>query len=283
MLWHGGLNKCSTMDIKLLVLDIDGTIAGSSNLISDSVKSAIQQVQKQNIQVTLATGRMYRSALPFYYAINANLPLMAYNGAWIQNPHTQEIQQHLPVSTKIALELLEYFDSPDLSPYFGFHVYLQDQLYVKEITPATREYAERSQVEAIAVPDLRQLLNTPPTKVLAIAHQPRMIKKLIPDLRKRYSVEQLYLTQSAGNLFEAINPGVNKGKAVQYLAEKILGITKEQVMVIGDNYNDLEMLNYAGLSVAMGNAPREVRKAAYWVAPDVEKDGVAVALEKFLG
>ncbi|ELR99710.1 Cof-type HAD-IIB family hydrolase [Gloeocapsa sp. PCC 73106] len=272
----------SIPDIKLLVLDIDGTIAGSSNQITPVVKSAIQRVQQQNIQVTLATGRMYRSALPFYYDINSNLPLLAYNGAWIQNPRTQQMHQHLPVSVKIALELLEYFESPLLTPYFGFHVYLEDQLYVKELTPATKEYAERSQVEAIAVGDLRGLLNSPPTKLLAIAHQPNQImKKLIPDLRQRYSVEELYLTQSAHNLFEAIHPRVNKGKAVEYLAETLLGISREQVMVIGDNFNDIEMLDYGGWSIAMGNAPPEVKKIADWVAPSVEEDGVAVAIDKF--
>jgi Cof subfamily protein (haloacid dehalogenase superfamily) len=269
------------MAIKLLVLDIDGTMVGSSNEITKPVKLAIEKAQEQNIKVTLATGRMYRSALPYYEQINTDLPLIAYNGAWIQNPQSKE-RQHFPIAKEIALELLDYFESPSLNPYFGVHCYLDDQLYVREITPSTREYAERSQVEAIAVGDLRVILKSNPTKVLAIAHKTKMIKKCFPDLKKRYSTEQLYLTQSAHNLLEAIHPDVHKGKAVQYLAETILGITREEVMVMGDNFNDVEMLQYAGLGVAMGNAPPEVKQIADWVAPDVEADGVAVAINKFL-
>jgi hydroxymethylpyrimidine pyrophosphatase-like HAD family hydrolase len=69
---------------------------------------------------------------------------------------------------------------------------------------------------------------------------------------------------------------------VRYLAEKILGLDSSEVMAIGDNYNDTEMLKYAGLSIAMGDAPPRVKEIADWVAPDVENDGAAVAMEKFL-
>lgn len=269
------------MVIKLLVLDIDGTIAGESNQISKPVKLAIAAAQKQNIQVTLATGRMYRSALPYYEQIETKLPLIAYNGAWIQNPDTQE-KEHLPIGKEIALELLNYFESPGMNSYFGVHCYLEDQLYVKEITPSTQEYAERSQVAAIPVGDLRKILQVNPTKVLAIAHQPQMIKKCFPDLKTRYSREKVHLTQSSDNLLEAMHPQVNKGKAVQYLTEKVLGIKPTEVMAIGDNFNDLEMLQYAGVSIAMGSAPPEIKQVAHWVAPDVEADGVAVAINKFL-
>jgi len=271
------------MSIKLLVLDIDGTIVGSSNQIRKPVQLAIQAAKKHNVQVTLATGRMYRSALPYYYQIDTQLPLIAYNGAWMQTPHTQEVHQHLPLAKEIALELLDYFESPELKPYFGVHCYLEDQLYVKEITPATREYAERSQVEAIAVGDLRSVLKVNPTKLLAIAHKPKIIRKYISELKTRYDQQKLYLTQSAHNLLEVIHPQVNKGKAVQHLAENILGINPQQVMAIGDNCNDIEMLQYAGVSVAMASAPVEVKKIAHWVAPDVEVDGAAKAIEKFIG
>ena len=82
--------------------------------------------------------------------------------------------------------------------------------------------------------------------------------------------------------FEATHPAVNKGTAVQYLTQKILGLQPGNVMTIGDNFNDVEMLQYAGIGVAMGNAPSEVKAIANWVAPDVENNGVALAVEKFL-
>lgn len=275
-------NPMSFSQIKLLVLDIDGTLVGESNEITQQVQSAVKVAQENKITVGVATGRMYRSAVRFHQILKAEQPLIAYNGAWMQCPNTQKKYQHLPVSSKIAQELLKYFQSTDLNPYFELHVYWEDQLYVKEITQQTKRYAERCQIEAIAVDNLEDILKADPTKVLALARFPEMIPKLIKDLRKLYTPADLHLTQSETTLVELINPQVNKGKAVKYLAEEILGITRDNVMAIGDNYNDLEMLEYAGTGIAMGSAPLEVKEIADWVAPDVDGDGVAVALEKFL-
>jgi len=80
----------------------------------------------------------------------------------------------------------------------------------------------------------------------------------------------------------ATNPLVNKGEAVRYLAEDLLGLSAKNIMAIGDNFNDIEMLYYAGFGIAMGNAPLEVQAIAQWVAPSVEQDGVATAIEAFI-
>jgi len=75
---------------------------------------------------------------------------------------------------------------------------------------------------------------------------------------------------------------VNKGNGVRYLAEELLGLSSSNVMTIGDNFNDIEMLEYAGIGVAMGNAPADVKAVAKWVAPSVEQDGAAAAIEEFV-
>ncbi|MGK7875906.1 MAG: Cof-type HAD-IIB family hydrolase [Xenococcaceae cyanobacterium] len=270
------------MAIRLLVLDIDGTIAGKSNQVSEPVKQAIQAAQAKGIQVALATGRMYSSALRFYSSVGSQLPLLAYNGAWIQNPTTEEIYQHLPISQSVASQLLNYFEQPELRSRLGVHFYINDQLYVRQITPETESYAKRSGIEPIAVGDLRNVLDSELTKVLALSNDTQVIKKLTESLQKRYTSAELYLTQSTTTFFEASHPSANKGAATRYLAEEILGLKAKNVMAIGDNFNDAEMLEYAGFSVAMGNAPAAVQNLAQWVAPDVEQDGVAVAIEKFL-
>ena len=270
------------MDIKLLVLDIDGTIAGKSNQVSEPVKQAIAAAQAKGIQVALATGRMYSSALRFHAAVASQLPIVAYNGAWIQNPGNQKRERHLPVSTQKALELLDYFEQPEWRSSIEVHFYIDDRLYVRQITPYTESYAQRSGSEPIAVGDLRNILNSELTKVLTISSDTQAIEKISQSLRKRYPPEELYLTQSTEYYFEATNPEANKGLAVRYLTEKILGLEANNVMAIGDNFNDLEMLQYAGTSVAMSNGPKAVQKAAQWVAPDVEEEGVAIAIEKFI-
>lgn len=269
-------------EIKLLVLDIDGTIAGSSNEISPRVKQAILAAQSTGIQVAIATGRMYRSAVRFHQEIGSTLPLMAYQGAWIQDPATQKMYRHWSVDKQKARQLLDYFEQPGLRSLLSIHFYINDSLYVRELTPETQIYSERSGVEAIPVGDLRQALTDEPTKILALSDDTTLINNLLSNLRQQYTPAELYLTTSVATFFEATNPLVNKGTGVRYLAEEVLGISAANVMTIGDNFNDLEMLEYAGIGVAMGNAPADVQAVAQWVAPSVEKDGAAAAIEEFL-
>jgi hypothetical protein len=269
-------------DIKLLVLDIDGTIAGESNNLSQKVLQAIAAVKAKGIQVAIATGRMYRSALRFHQQLNSTLPLLAYQGAWIQDPTTQKIHRHLAVSREMAEKLLDYFEQPQLRSLLSVHFYINDELYVRELTRETEIYAERSGIVPIVVGDLRSSLSNEPTKILALCDDIDIIKDLLGNLRRQYTPAELYLTTSVATFFEATNPLVNKGTAVRYLAEEMLRLQRSNVMTIGDNFNDLEMLEYAGIGVAMGNAPEEVQAIATWVAPSVEKDGAATAIEKFL-
>jgi Cof subfamily protein (haloacid dehalogenase superfamily) len=278
------MHKASTgvNDIKLLVLDIDGTITGDSNTLSVTVKEVIAAVQAKGIKVAIATGRMYCSALRFHQEIGSTLPLIAYQGAWIQDPGNDQIHRHLPVSREITQQLLEYFEQPDLRSLLSVHFYINDQLYVREITKETDNYQQRSGVTAISVGDLRQLLDHEPTKILALSEDANLTQQLLADLRLKYKPTDLYLTTSVPTFLEAANTHVNKGNAVRYLAEEMLGLENHHVMTIGDNFNDVEMLDYAGISVAMGNAPPEVQAIANWVAPSIELDGAAIAIEKFL-
>ncbi|WP_310483923.1 HAD family hydrolase, partial [Chamaesiphon sp. VAR_48_metabat_403] len=102
----------STAEIKLLIVDIDGTIAGESNQVSTKVKQAIQAVRDRGIRVGIATGRMYKSALRFHQEIAADMPIIAYQGAWIQDPATGTKHRHCPVPIDIAKELVDYFEQP---------------------------------------------------------------------------------------------------------------------------------------------------------------------------
>ena len=275
------MSSLSTAQIKLLIVDIDGTIAGSSNQVSSRVKHAIEAAQAQGVRVGIATGRMYKSALRFHHEIGADLPLIAYQGAWIQDPATGVTHRHLPVPIEIAQELIDYFEQSHLRDKLSIHVYRDDCLYVREINPDTEAYVGRSGVEVIAAPDLRTVLTERPTKILAMSEDIALIQSLLTELRQRYTPADLHVTTSVPIFLETTQAGVNKGNAIDYLV-KLLGITAENVLAIGDNYNDVEMLAYAGIGVAMGNAPEDVQSLGDWVAPHVDEDGVAVAIEKFI-
>ncbi len=270
------------MDIRLLVLDVDGTIAGSSNTVREPIKIAIQAAQSQGIQIALATGRMYHSALPYYHSIGSDLPLIAYNGAFTKDPQTQKTYQELSVSPPIALSLLDYFETPDLRTRLDVHCYHNDQLYVREITPETEQYMARSGAKPVIAQDLRSIARLSSHKLLVITQEAELIEELKSYLGDHYTKDEIYITQSTEIYLELTHPQANKGLAVRYLAEEILGLSSHQVMAIGDNFNDLEMLRYAQIGVAMGNAPQAVQEIADWVTVDVEEDGVAIAIQKFL-
>jgi Cof subfamily protein (haloacid dehalogenase superfamily) len=272
--------------IKLLVLDIDGTIAGQSNQVREAVTQAVQAVQARGIPVAIATGRMYRSALRFHQTIGSTLPLLAYQGAMIRDPVTDAMIHHKTVPMALTLDLLDMLECAEWRDRLSIHVYIDDQLYVRELSGETVEYGERSGVVPIAVGNLRQALTTDfatePTKLLALSDDLDLVEAVLRQLRQRYSPEELYLTKSVANFFEATHPQANKGVAVQYLAEEMLGLTAANVMAIGDNFNDVEMLQYAGIGVAMAESPDAVKAIADWVAPSVEADGAAIAIHRFL-
>jgi hypothetical protein len=226
---------------------------------------------------------MYCSAQKFHQDIQAQLPIIAYNGAWIQHPNTNEILFHRPVKGKIAQELLTYFQQSRWGNNIEVHLYFNDELYVEQVTQKTDSYILRSGINVKVVDDFSDLLiRDNPTKVLALSHDLDLISRMLNDLKQLYQDKELYLTQSSAIYLEATQVGVNKGESVKYLAEKVMGVKSTEIMAIGDNFNDLAMLEYAGISVAMGDAPPEIKNRVDWVAPDVENDGVAQAIAKFL-
>ncbi len=272
-----------TQAIRLVVLDIDGTIAGENNVLNPAIIETVQAVRQRGIQVAIATGRMYCSALRFHEALNLELPIAAYQGALIRDPHNERVHRHWTLPQTMALDLLDYFEQVEFSRHLSVHAYINDQLYVREMTPETEQYRDRTTVTVHPVGDLRHILREQaPTKLLALSQSADHIDSLYTWLRAQYSPAELYLTKSVATFFEATHPLVNKGTAVQYLAEGLLGLTANQVMTIGDNFNDVEMLDYAGIGIAMGSAPDPVKAIADGVAPHVEADGAAIALQELL-
>ncbi len=123
-------------------------------------------------------------------------PALAYQGAWIQDPATDQLYRHWPVSKQTAQQLLDYFEQPQLRSLLSVHFYINDQLYVRELTPETQIYSQRSGIEPIAVGDLRQVLIDEPTKVLALSDDTAVIDQLLGSLRQQYTPAELYLTKS---------------------------------------------------------------------------------------
>jgi Cof subfamily protein (haloacid dehalogenase superfamily) len=268
-------------DVRLLVLDIDGTIVDESNRVRGSVTRAIQSAQRRGVAVAIATGRRYQSSLHTYESIGSTLPLICYEGALIREPDTGFVRRHWPLEARVAAQMLDHTQRLSLGDRVSVHFYIQDDVYVSNLNDATIKYFAGSNVEPIVVSDLRQVLNREPTKIMVLSDDEQIIASLSSEMKKSHSRTQVKQYKSI-TLLEAFHPVVNKCLAVSYLAEKIMALRPENVMAIGDDFTDIEMLQYAGIGVAMGNAPVEVKAVADCVTTTIEKDGVARAVEKWI-
>ena len=267
--------------VRLLVLDIDGTVVDESNRVRDSVARAVRSAERRGVAVVIATGRLYQSSLAAYESIGSTLPLICYEGALIRQPHTGLVHRHWALEPDVVALMLDHAEPLSLGGRLSVHLYAQDNLYVSNLNDASIRYFGRSKAEPIVVRDLRQLLNRAATKVIVLSDDFRVIARLASRLENSSSRTQVKQYESVA-LLEAFHPAVNKRLAVSYLAEVLMGLRPENVMAIGDDFTDIEMLRYAGIGVAMGNAPAAVKAFADWVTTSVERDGVAEAVERWI-
>jgi Cof subfamily protein (haloacid dehalogenase superfamily) len=277
--WEDDLEKA--VDIRLLVLDIDGTIADKSNHIRDSVADAVRSAERRGVAVAVATGRLFQSSLHAYDSIGSTLPLICYEGALIREPKTGFVHRHWPIDHGVAVQILDHSELPGLRDRVSVHFHIQDEIYISNLNAASAEYFEASSVEPTLVNDLQPLLSQAITKVMVLSEEGALIGRLSSELKNSCCRTQVSQYGSM-TMLEAFHPDVNKRLAVSYLAEEILKLRPENVMAIGDGLTDVEMLRYAGIGIAMENAPEAVKAIADWVTATIDEDGVATALERWI-
>ena len=259
-------------DFRLVAIDLDGTLLRNDLQISPRAKRAIRQVRELGVEVTLCTGRMYASALPYAREIGLELPLVTYNGALVNTGTGQVITKAFAQKYAGNNCQSKEYDLP-------VNVYHDDRLFVERITPEGRAYMEKSRIPVQEVGDLSRWLEQDPLKVLVMGEREKL-DRLAEDWVREWG-DAVYITKSWPTYLEFLHPEATKGLGLQALARH-LHVEQEQVMGIGDSYNDLEMFKYAGFSVVMGNAEPAVKEAADYVTLTNDDDGVAEALEKFI-
>lgn len=262
------------LDIKLIAIDLDGTLLRNDLTISPRAQEAITRATERGVCVTLATGRMFASALPFACELNLNLPLITYQGALVKYADGRVVY-HKPLSIKKAKAVVDF-----ILPY-GYHlnVYINDELYMGKDSPEGKRYASISKVPVHLVDNLPDIITQGPTKLLVIAKE-EQLDMLAGDLGDCFG-NSINITKSSPYFLEIGNKEATKGRALKKLALS-MGLNASQVMAIGDSWNDLDMIEYAGLGVAMANAQPEVKKAARYVTCNNDDDGVAEAIEKWV-
>lgn len=259
---------------RLIVLDVDGTLVDRVRRISPDTLRALQAAQASGIRVTLATGRMLASALPYAREIRADAALILYNGARIQDPTTGTILYSAPLPRDQALRGLR------LARRLGLHanLYLGEGIYIAEISEISLESARKDGVEQIPVGDLAAFLEAQsedPVKILLIGPGERL--EAFAEAYCAGTRDLPHLVRSEPTYLEILRRGVTKGAALLRLCAH-LNIPPSAAVAFGDNLNDLEMIQAAGLGVAMGNAHADLKRAARVVAPSNDEDGVAAVL-----
>lgn len=254
---------------------MDDTLLTKSLIVSPRTREVIAQAVAKGVTVTVATGRMYSSALPYAQQLKLDVPLITYNGGLIRACQSGATIFHRPIEENVAQAVLTLFQQK------GWYIqsYVDDVLYVAERNETARYYEQITGIQARAMGEGFYNMSGTPTKMLALAPENRMEE--ITQVMREIFGQQLTICRSKPTYLEITHPEVNKGQALSFLANR-LGITHEQVMAVGDSQNDLDMICYAGWGVAMGNAADNVKAAAQVVTGHHDAEGVAEAIEKYV-
>ena len=264
------------MPIRLIAMDMDDTLLNSEGEISARNLAALDRAKSGGARIVLASGRMIESMLDAAERVGVNAPLIAYNGAAVYDARARRILRQFPVPAGAARELCA------LAERLGIHAqgYAGGGYFFPEHDEFSERYAESVGVRGSAAGlPLSEYIAEDLFKILLIGPEER-IAEALPLFRKQFE-GVVNCANSKPIYIECVAPGVDKGGALQALAQD-LGIPREEILAFGDGQNDLEMLRFAGLGYAMGNAGERVRAQAPRVAPSNDEDGVAQVIEQLV-
>jgi Cof subfamily protein (haloacid dehalogenase superfamily) len=270
------------MTYRLIALDVDGTTVDTGREPSQRVLDALAQAQACGVKVVLATGRAPDSAREYATALGVKGPLVCLQGALVkeQADGTETLMADCLPEEPLR-DAIQFADERGLE----FTLYTEDAIYVSHMYSSREYYDLWFSLPVHHVPDLAEAAGSlyragvPLVKGLFIG-QPAGLSPLEADLNARLG-GRLEVMRSHANFLEVLAPGVSKARAIAFLAGRY-GIAQHETIAVGDSGNDISMIRWAGLGVAMENASLDVRAAANWIAPSVSDDGVAAVIDRFI-
>lgn len=283
--------------IKLLALDLDGTLLDSSGKIPDANKIAIRKAEEKGVLVTIATGRRFRDALPVAVEAELNAPLITHNGALLKRADSFEVVAASLISTDTVPEILRVGrnfggDALVSTDPQGKGVLLYETVgesnipLQRYIAWAKRLHDSEAESGVLRVQNLETDLDK--TEVVHISFSGSCAKMaeleiiLRDELAEKANVLTTRYPALDFTLIDILPPDASKGTGVEKLS-LLNNLTAENVMVIGDNFNDLEMLEFAGTPVLMGNSsPELLENEKYFQTLSNDESGVAHAIERFI-
>jgi len=269
---------------KLFCTDMDGTLLNDKKEISERNLKAIREAHEKGVKVVVCAGRMFTSADFFSDLLGVKTPVIASNGAFIREKDRDEVIYKALLGKENSFKVLNVCKKYGIYP--NFHTY--NTVFTEEVNYSSAGYAkfnnllpEGKKITITLVKDWEEIFNKYENEILkciAVDKDGDKIERAKGELSKQNSLE---VVSSFEKNFEAMNRGVSKGRAVEILAQ-YYNIAKEEIICIGDNENDISMIDYAGLGVAMANGEECAKKAAKYIADSNNDDGVAKVIEKFI-
>jgi Cof subfamily protein (haloacid dehalogenase superfamily) len=275
------------MAIRVIALDIDGTLLNSRWQVSQANCAAIAEVTRRGIEVALVTGRRYDFALPVAQQIDSPLTMIVNNGALVRTKDGQTVLRHL-LSRDTARRVLlatepwregtaVVFDRPKANQVMMQNIDWEDP---------TRGgyYARNREFLAEAAPLESCLTEEDPIQVMFTGgvtgmREAELALRSVPFVAEFALAVTVYEDRDF-SMIDVIHPAVSKGAALaEWTASQ--GVPREEILAIGDNHNDLEMLSFAGVPVVMGNSVPELKERGWYVTRSNDEDGVAAAIERF--
>ena len=288
------------MSIRLLALDLDGTLLNSRGELSERNLLAIAEARKIGVRVALVTGRRFRDARPLGLELGLDVPVISHNGALTKHARTLEIVSAALLPLEAAREVLRLgreskTDALVSDDPHGAGVLVYDHMsddnvaLAKYIAWSRRIHGDEAEEAVRRVPSLEDYLDHAPVHISfsgSVVRMKSIEERLQQELQASVKVLSTIYPKMDFALVDVLHPEVSKGTGVKAAAEE-QGLTPHEVMAIGDNFNDLEMLQYAGTSVLMGNADASLRAllqacGGCHTTTTNDEDGVGLAIEKFI-
>ncbi|HEY0323091.1 MAG TPA: Cof-type HAD-IIB family hydrolase [Pyrinomonadaceae bacterium] len=285
------------MPVRLLALDLDGTLLSSRGELSERNRRALAEARLAGVRVAVVTGRRFRDARPLALELGLDVPLISHNGALTKHARTletvavtllplQEAREVLRIGRERNLDAMISDDPVGAGVLVYDHINEDNHAFRRYIEWSRRIHGDEAEEAVRRVPSLEEYLDHEPVHISysgTCEAMEALGEVLKCELNGRVKVFATMYTRMDFGLIDVLHPQASKGTGVAAAATEA-GIAREEVMAVGDNFNDLEMLEFAGTGVLMGNAHARIlreNKSLYVTATN-DEDGVAQAIEKFI-
>jgi Cof subfamily protein (haloacid dehalogenase superfamily) len=280
--------KHPVTDYRLVAIDLDGTLLRRDGTMGERTRQALQAAVGQGVKVVICTGRRFRTTLPILSELQLALPVIVHGGLLVKDASTYETLYHSYLPKDFTLQALKFLKAHGATPIVyvdlfaqGIDIYLDNE---REGHPFHLKYLERNRPNCHFVGDVTEVFCPQTVHIGTLADRPSL-ESLSLRVEREFGAsvrhQLMNNTNEEGAFLEIMNPGNSKWRALSRLIARE-GYTAEQVICIGDEVNDLEMIAHAGLGVAMGNAISAVKAVAQYVTHSNEEDGVAHVIEQFV-